>query len=222
MMGTDLNGLLIDLKFDYAHFKGEPIFAGAQIAINRGERINLVAPIGAGKTTLLEILCGLRKDFCGFVFGEMDREVVRGFSVSFIPSAPVLFENKSVKNNLLYAAKVCGASLTDADFDDLLKTIDCDFALNSKVKKLNNTNKQKVAFLRALIKKPDLILIDDLFLNAPAKESQDEICNLLDKICLKLNESAVVIASTSVLNLKTKFDKILTIENSKTIEINKK
>lgn len=221
-MDGDLKNELIDLKFDYAHFKGEPIFAAAQITINRGERVNLVAPIGAGKTTLLEILCGLRKDFCGFVFGEINREVVRGFSVSFIPSAPVLFENKSVKNNLLYAAKVCGASLTDADFDNLLKTLDCDFDQNIKVKKLNNTNKQKVAFLRALIKKPDLILIDDLFLNAPTKVSQDKILNLLDSVCLNLNESAVVIASTSALNLKTKFDKVLTIKNRKIVEMNKK
>ena len=221
-MGTDLKNELIDLKFDYAHFKSEPIFAGAQIKIGRGERINLIAPIGAGKTTLLEILCGLRKDFCGFVFGEMDREVVRGFSVSFIPSVPVLFENKSVKENLVYAAKVCGASLNDDDFENLLKKINCDFDQNIKVKKLNTTNKQKVALMRALIKKPDLILIDDLFLNAPEKESQNEICNLLDIILTTLFDSAAVIASTSALNLKAKFDKKLTIENRKIIEINKK
>ncbi|MCR9203400.1 MAG: ATP-binding cassette domain-containing protein [Halobacteriovoraceae bacterium] len=131
---------------------------GVDFKIQRGEIVFLTGVSGAGKTTLLKVLCGIHKA----TKGKVKRN--RNLFVSPIFQDLKLLPKKTIRQNLelAYDASVYKDKKEfESDLMDFAKYLGVDNRLNIKVQDANGGLKQKVAFMRALLAKPDVILADE-------------------------------------------------------------
>jgi len=130
--------------------------------LKKGEILFLTGPSGAGKTTLLKMLSGeLLPDS-----GKIDPGPIRDFypKCSLIYQDLKLLEHYTILENLeiVFNKKTHGSK---SDFLDNLhyiaKVLDVYNRLNLKIKDCNGGLKQKVAFMRAILTEPDILIADE-------------------------------------------------------------
>jgi len=88
----------------------------------------------------------------------------KDFPISYLPKQPVTFENKTAKENIEYSLKV--RKFSKEKIKNELNSLETSFNLkflSEKVKSLTNSKKIITAFLRAIIRKPKYILVENFF-----------------------------------------------------------
>jgi molybdate transport system ATP-binding protein len=129
------------------------------VTLSRGTTA-LFGPSGAGKTTLLELIAGIRKPRSGSI--EMDGRVVcdantfvppRHRRVGYVPQDDALFPHLSVKRNVFYGG--------DANADDVIAVLEIGPLLDRGVQRLSGGERKRVALARALVTRPDVLLLDE-------------------------------------------------------------
>lgn len=163
--------------------------------LKSGETLALLGGEGAGKTSLLRVISGLEKQYAGTMyFDDKNAETVsleeRCFS--YLPSEPVIFENKTIAQNFQFLFDTLKLPYDENMSLNVLKKFGIEKPLNLKMKKLTSAEKKVFSVVRCFIKKPKLILLDDLFQN-----ENKENCLLVKNAILTLfNEKS---ASTSLI-----------------------
>jgi len=134
-----------------------------------------IGPNGAGKTTLLKLLDGLVKPDSGTV------------SYSFKTKTALVLHHTamikaSAKSNI---AMVCDAdgSIKNADVDRVIEQVGLSGLANSPAHKLSAGERQKVCLGRAILQKPNLVLLDEPTANLDPKttEQVEELIRQFDR-----------------------------------------
>ena len=150
----------------------EPVLNDISFAIDAGERLAIVGRIGSGKTTLLRLLCGLNPPDKGAVLVDnADIRQIRPDDVrrnmGVVMQNPVLFSG-TIRDNILMGKP-------NATDEDLLEAVQLtgadaflgmlpggfDFPLSERGRELSVGMRQSIAISRALIGKPNLLLLDE-------------------------------------------------------------
>lgn len=135
--------------------------------VNAGEVTGLVGPDGAGKTTLLRLIAGLLVPTTGEItVNGLDPVKQRGAVhriVSYMPQRFGLYEDLSVQENLTLYADLRSVLGTDRDeaFERLLSFTGLAPFTSRLAGALSGGMKQKLGLACALIKKPDVLLLDE-------------------------------------------------------------
>ncbi|SFZ85618.1 branched-chain amino acid transport system ATP-binding protein [Devosia enhydra] len=158
---------LIVLDTVVGGYGGAPILNGVSMAIDKSDIGVVVGPNGAGKSTTLKAIFGLLKVTGGSILFKgkeianslPDRLVPMG--LSFVPQEKNVFTSMSVNENL-----EMGAFTRRDDFSDTLAWVyDMFPPLKDKRRQpageLSGGQRQMVAMGRALMSKPDLLMLDE-------------------------------------------------------------
>ena len=162
---------LKNVNFSYEG-QADGVLHDISLSIQAGERVAILGRIGCGKTTLLRLICGLQAPNKGLVMldnadiRQIRAEDVRR-NVGVVLQNPSLFSG-TIRDNLLMgnpdatdedlieAARLSGA-------DEFIGTIPggFDFALSERGQELSVGMRQSIAISRALISKPNILIMDE-------------------------------------------------------------
>lgn len=132
------------------------------LAVRKGEFVTIIGPSGCGKSTLLKIVAGLDMDYSGSLL--LNGRPIEGPSMEkgFIFQEPRLFPWLTVEKNI-----AGNLSLKNADVrkqvDELIELVRLKGFEHAYPRELSGGMAQRVSIARALLRKPDVLLLDEPF-----------------------------------------------------------
>ena len=156
------------LKVDIAKTLGE--FALEASFTSEGRVTGLFGASGAGKTSLINIIAGLLKPDRGVVTldGEVLDDTAAGVHmpphqrrIGYVFQDARLFPHLNVRQNLDYGRRMNGLAEDPAQHKRVVDLLDIGPLLDRRPGKLSGGERQRVAFGRALLSKPRLLLLDE-------------------------------------------------------------
>jgi ABC-2 type transport system ATP-binding protein len=147
------------------HFRAVKAVDGIGFTVQRGETVALLGGNGAGKTTTISMLLGLLKPSSGTIrlFGldiAKQRHRVLG-RMNFSSPYVDLPHRLTLRHNLLVFAKLYGLKDAKGRIAELAKALELDALLDRRVGSLSAGQKTRGALAKALINRPELLLLDE-------------------------------------------------------------
>jgi len=148
--------------------------AGASFEIADGELLVLVGPSGCGKSTLLRMIAGLESITSGTlsIGGRVVNDVApKDRDIAMVFQSYALYPHMSVAENLAFGLKLRGhdKAAIAARVAEAAKTLELDALLDRKPAVLSGGQRQRVALGRALVRHPQVFLLDEPLSNLDAK-----------------------------------------------------
>jgi multiple sugar transport system ATP-binding protein len=144
------------------------------IEVGDGEFLVLVGPSGCGKSTSLRMLAGLEEvDEGSILIGERDVTTVppKDRDIAMVFQNYALYPHMSVADNMGFALKIKGedkAKIRER-IREAAKILDLEPFLDRKPKALSGGQRQRVAMGRAIVRNPQVFLMDEPLSNLDAK-----------------------------------------------------
>jgi multiple sugar transport system ATP-binding protein len=183
--------LIEDATHTYA---GAPAPAVDRISLEiaDGELLVLVGPSGCGKTTILRMLAGLESMDSGrIVIGDRDvtRVAPKERDIAMVFQNYALYPQMSVAENMGFALRM--ARIPKAEIAERVqsaaKLLDLERYLDRKPKALSGGQRQRVAMGRAIVREPQVFLMDEPLSNLDAQlrvEMRTQIANLQQRLAV--------------------------------------
>ena len=162
------------------------------LAVEDGELLALVGPSGCGKTTMLRLIAGLETPDEGTV--SLDGKVVNGLEpkdrdVAMVFQSHALFPHLTAFENLAFGLRLRGVARIEitrrvSETAELLGVVNC---LKRKPAELSGGERQRVALGRALVRGPQVLLLDEPLSNLDAplrRELRRELVRLHRELSL--------------------------------------
>jgi iron(III) transport system ATP-binding protein len=150
------------------------IINGLDLEINLGEFFTLLGPSGCGKTTLLRTIAGFVSLQSGTLkFGDKDVTNTPAYkrNIGMVFQDYALFPDKTVFDNVAYglrARKIVESEIKIRVLEGLEK-VGLSALANRRPAELSGGQRQRVALIRALVIKPEVLLMDEPLSNLDAK-----------------------------------------------------
>ena len=193
-------------------------------SINKGETLAILGKTGSGKSTILTLISRLydvnegKILVDGIEISQLNLYDLRN-SIGVVPQDAFLFSD-SIKNNIKFGKEnatedeVIEAAKKAVVHDNIVNfNLQYETILGERGITLSGGQKQRVSIARAIIKNPDILLLDDC-LSAVDTETEDAILNNLLEFC---KNKTTIIVSHRVSSAKNA-DKIIILDEGKIIQ----
>ena len=169
--------IYLDFQKKLYSAQGE-VLLKVQCSLKMRELITLFGKSGAGKTTILRILAGLTTPDFGIIkvqdsiwFSSKDKINIppQKREIGFVFQDYALFPNMSIEENLLFALPKRGDK---KHIEELLEIVELQNFRKVKPSMLSGGQQQRVALIRALVRNPKILLLDEPFSALDASMSQ--------------------------------------------------
>lgn len=192
--------------------------------VKDGEFVVLLGPTGAGKTTTLRLIAGLEQADEGKIFiGNEDATQFQPAQrdVAFVFQQYSLYPNYTVYNNLAFPLRSPLRSFSKGEIDkivrDMAKTLHIEDKLPNKATHLSGGEMQRVALGRALVRKPNIFLMDEPLSSLDAK-LREELRLELKNIQVQLGATLLFVTHDHV-EATTMADRIGVLKEGELIQI---
>jgi multiple sugar transport system ATP-binding protein len=151
-----------------------PAVDNLNIQIEDGEFLVLVGPSGCGKSTSLRMLAGLEEIDAGrILIGDRDVTDVppKDRDIAMVFQNYALYPHMTVADNMGFALKIAGTPKAEIRkrVEEAAKILDLEQYLDRKPKALSGGQRQRVAMGRAIVRSPQVFLMDEPLSNLDAK-----------------------------------------------------
>ena len=213
------------VSFSYA--PGNEILKDVCFNLERGKTYAFVGPTGGGKTTTASLMARLYDPTEGqIVLNGVDIRsldtATRTAKIGFILQEPFLFSG-TIRDNILYgntalkdiSGDALSKLLSESGLDGLLERFDGGLSaeIRSSGDGISLGQKQLIAFIRVVLRKPELLILDEATANIDTVTEQ-----LLDEILKRLPESTTRIIIAHRLNTIENADEIFFINSGSVVK----
>jgi multiple sugar transport system ATP-binding protein len=151
-----------------------PAVDALDLEVADGEFLVLVGPSGCGKSTSLRMLAGLEDVNAGrILIGDRDVTDVqpKDRDIAMVFQNYALYPHMSVADNMGFALKIAGTPKAEIRqrVEEAAKILDLSQYLDRKPKALSGGQRQRVAMGRAIVRQPQVFLMDEPLSNLDAK-----------------------------------------------------
>lgn len=209
-----------DVTFKYP-FDKQPVIKNISFDINSGQTIGIVGPTGAGKSTLIRQLLREFNVTDGQIY--IDGSSIETYKINdirnlvgYVPQSHMLFK-RSVEDNIMIGNPRANTEALDkavklADFEKDLHFLSDDIhtMVGESGSTLSGGQKQRLSIARALIKDPQILILDDS-LSAVDAKTEDTIINHLKDF--RKGKTNIIVAHR--FSAVRDADVILVLENGK-------
>src|SRR5215831_14802704 len=165
-MAETATALLLAVEKLEAGYLGIPAVRDLSLSVAPGELVALLGPNGAGKTTTLSTIAGLLEPisgsitFAGQEIGGQPAYRLAKQSISLVPEDRALFFGLTARENLRLARR--SGSMAEKELIEILPELEK--CLDRKAGVLSGGEQQMLSLGRALISRPQLLLVDEMSL----------------------------------------------------------
>lgn len=211
-----------NVSFSYPN--GKEVLHRVSFDLQRGKTYAFVGPTGGGKTTTASLIARLYDATKGEIL--LEGRDIRSFTsceraakIGFILQEPILFSG-TVRENILYGNPQCSGlsneelekALEEAHLTELLRRFDqgLETPVSISGDGISLGQKQIIAFMRAIIRKPELLILDEATANIDTVTEQQ-----LEAILRDLPESTTRVIIAHRLNTIENADEIFFVNSGK-------
>lgn len=202
----------------FSYYKKPLCLKDVNFSVSGCEKLLVLATKDSGKTTFLKTISGFETHYFGEVF--VDKKEIRSIdekskNFSFLPSNPVVFNHKSIKNNLDFLSKTLEKPLDENQVKNLFDEFGLNFEFSKKISKMSLCDKRIFAMIRSILKTPSILFLDNQFedINIDELPKMEQAIKLLfekfKSIPIVFSVDDVVLKNYNSLFEDLKFDKIL-------------
>ncbi|MDA3839296.1 MAG: ABC transporter ATP-binding protein [Candidatus Delongbacteria bacterium] len=199
-----------DLYKNYQLSKREiPVLKGVNLELKQGEIIAIMGKSGAGKSTLLNIIGTLDKPQKGIIefkgedilkYSEKQLANFRNKNIGFVFQFHYLLPEFTALENIMLPGLIRGENMSELRdrAKKLLDLIELSDRAEHRSGELSGGEQQRIAFARALINKPSLILADEPSGNLD-NTSSDKLHDIMWSFAKENNTSFIVVTHDKAL-----------------------
>lgn len=144
--------IIIQLKKIFVYFNNQTILSNISFNLVSNCILTLVGPNGAGKSTLVRVILGLLKPNQGYVLYK------RKLRIGYIPQKLNLHSTLPITvNRFMNLSQIHNTVL----IQEVLSQVNALHLRNSPLQKLSGGEMQKILLARALLNKPELLILDE-------------------------------------------------------------
>ena len=186
---------ICDVSLNYHSIKGETqALNKVNFEVNEGEFISILGPSGCGKSTLLNIMNGLLEPSSGYVLYKGEDIKKNLEKIGYMFQKDHLFEWNTVWKNVILGLKI-KKQLNEESEERVNELLDAYGLLRFKnhyPSELSGGMRQRVALIRTLALKPEILFLDEPF-SALDYQSRLLVCDDVYKIIKTEKKTAIMV-----------------------------
>ncbi|MEX0954478.1 MAG: ABC transporter ATP-binding protein [Rhizobiaceae bacterium] len=144
-----------------------PVLNDLNVSVPEGEFCAVVGPSGCGKSTLTRLIAGLMKPDRGEVWLHGERVTGPRKTVGMAFQNPVLLEWRTILQNVILPLEIVAHSMPrkerEARAMELLALVGLEGFENKRPSELSGGMRQRASLCRAIVHKPDVLIMDEPF-----------------------------------------------------------
>jgi ATP-binding cassette subfamily B protein len=226
--GVSGSGAVLEFKhINFTYPEGKEVLRNINFSLQKGKTYALIGPTGGGKTTTASLMARLYDPTSGTVL--LHGKDIRSYSpeertkkIGFILQEPILFTG-TVRENILYGNEEYASHsneqlaevIAKAGLEDLLKRFDqgLETKLTASGDAVSLGQKQLIAFMRAVLRHPDILILDEATANIDTVTEQ-----LLEEILHHLPPTTTKVIIAHRLNTIKNADDIFFVNGGEVVE----
>ena len=188
---VQINGEIEFRNLTFTYNSSEPVLRDVNLKIPRGSTLAIVGPTGSGKSTMINLIPRLYNVEPGMLFIDgiditrIPLHTLRS-SIGYVSQEPYLF-SEAIGENITYGVEKAGedkikeatdiAQLLD-DVEDFTNKFDTE--LGERGVTVSGGQKQRIALARAIITRPQILILDDAFASVDTNTEEEILTRLKD------------------------------------------